>query len=386
MNDNLNRSREKDGSAERKADGVVLHDYFAVREGGGRLALTLGACWGWPVVGGFVSREIPFHAEWANVELRELGVRPGRRPRQALSLARAWRKYHRPVRTVVYSGTYAPMAVANHIAARNVLYCHTPPRFMYDEQAYYLDAIPWWQRPALAALVRYLRPRYEEAVSFMDRIVVNSRNVQRRVGQYLGRESMVVHPPCDVERYQWHEPEGYYLSTARLDVLKRVDLVVRAFRKMPDKRLIVVSDGPERPRLEMLAGDAANISFAGEVGDERLKELIGRCIATIYVPRDEDFGMSPVESMAAGKPVIGVAEGGLLETVVNGETGVLVPADPGVDHVVEAVRGLARDRAGAMRRACEQRAAMFSTEKFLQGMTEAVGADDGRGPGRSGCE
>ncbi len=364
-------------------EGVVLHDYFAVREGGGRLALTLGACWGWPVVGGFVSPELPIGVEWPDVEVRELGVWPGFRPGRSLSLARAWRKFHCSARTVVYSGTYAPMAVVNHTEACNVLYCHTPPRFMYDEQAYYLGTIPWWQRPALAALIRHLRPRYEQAVSYMDRIVVNSRNVQRRVERYLGCESMVVHPPCDVELYQWHEPEGYYLSTARLDVLKRVELVVRAFRKMPDKRLVVVSGGPKRPRLEMLAGDAANISFVGEVGDERLKELIGRCIATIYVPRDEDFGMSPVESMAAGKPVIGVAEGGLLETVVDGETGVLLPADPGVDHVVEAVRGLPSDRAAAMRQACEQRAAMFSTEKFLKGMAEAVGSGNVRTPGCS---
>lgn len=353
-------------------EGAVLHDYFAVREGGGRLALTLAARWGWPAIGGFVSKGISFRSEWPGLELRELGVRPGFRPRQSLSLARSWRKYKSPVRTLIYSGTYAPMAVANHTEACNILYCHTPPRFMYDERGYYLATIRWWQRPALAVLVAYLRPRYEEAVARMDRIVVNSRNVQRRVEQYLGYESIVVHPPCDVERYRWHEPEGFYLSTARLDVLKRVDLVVKAFKEMPEKTLVVVSDGPERPRLEALVGDATNISFTGEVGDERLKELIGKCIATVYVPRDEDFGMSPVESMAAGKPVIGVAEGGLLETVVDGETGVLVPADPEVDHLVEAVRGLTSDRASAMRSVCEQRAAMFSTEKFVQGMAEVV--------------
>lgn len=369
------------------SDGVVLHDYFAVREGGGRLALTLADRWGWPVIGGFVSSEIPFRAEWPGIELRELGVRPGFRPRQSLSLARAWRKYQCPARTLVYSGTYAPMAVANQPDARNVLYCHTPPRFMYDERDYYLDVIPWWQRPALAALVRHLRPRYEAALARMDRIVVNSRNVQRRVECDLGRDSTVVHPPCDVERYRWREPEGFYLSTARLDVLKRVDLVVNAFKEMPDKRLVVVSGGPERSRLEALAAGAGNITFAGEVGDERLVDLLGRCIATIYVPRDEDFGMSPVESMAAGKPVIGVAEGGLLETVIDGETGVLVQADPGLGHLVEAVHGLTADRARGMRHACEQRAALFSTDKFLEGMRAVVDGTSHSGvPGRHSGE
>ncbi|MDZ7839278.1 MAG: glycosyltransferase [Gammaproteobacteria bacterium] len=234
--------------------------------------------------------------------------------------------------------------------------------------------MPIWQRPGFVATTGYLRAQYERAVEKMDHVVVNSNNVRRRVQQYLGRDSVVVNPPCDVDRFYWRKPEGYYLSTARLDPLKRVDLIVRAFRKMPDKKLVVVSAGSDRDRLEALAAGSGNIVFAGEVDDARLRDLIARSIATIYVPRDEDFGMSPVESMAAGKAVIGVAEGGLLETVVDGQTGILLPPDPDPQHLVEAVSIMTPRYARDMREACEERAKAFRTELFLEKMSNVVNA------------
>lgn len=354
------------------SDGEVLHDYFATREGGGRLALTLGRRCDWPVTGGFVSPDVPFEREWPGVHLRDLGVRPGFRPRQSVSLARAWQRYRSRAKLVVYSGTYAPMAVENHLQARNILYCHTPPRFLYDQRSFYLESMSLWQRPALMALIRYLRPRYERAFKRMDRILVNSENVRRRVRYYLGYDSTVVYPPCDVRNFHWDSPEGYYLSTARLDPLKRVDLIVAAFKRMPDKRLVVISDGTERGHLETLAAGARNIEFLGAVSEQRLRDLIGRSTATIYAPREEDFGMSPVESMAAGKPVIGVAEGGLLETIVDGETGLLIPPDPDVDDMVQAVSCLTPRRAGQMRAACERRSEMFTAEVFLDRMRDIL--------------
>jgi glycosyltransferase involved in cell wall biosynthesis len=264
------------------------------------------------------------------------------------------------------------MAVVNQPDSRNILYCHTPPRYIYDQRLFYLASLPVWQRPAFLALIRHLKPRYEAAVARMDRILVNSENVQRRVKRYLGRASIVVPPPCEFNQHRWQEPDDYYLSTARLDSLKRVDLVIETFKQMPDKKLVVVSGGPERRRLEALAMGTSNIVFLGEVSEKRLTNLVGRCIATIYVPRDEDFGMSPVESMAAGKPVIGVSEGGLLETVVDGQSGVLLPADPGPEDLEKAVHWLTADRACGMRESCEQRAQEYRTEIFLDRMRAIV--------------
>jgi glycosyltransferase involved in cell wall biosynthesis len=153
-----------------------------------------------------------------------------------------------------------------------------------------------------------------------------------------------------------------------LEDYKRVDMIVKAFLRMPDKKLIVTSGGSELAHLKRIADNAPNIVFTGWVNEDRLRELVGRAIATIYVPIDEDFGMSPVESMAAGKPVIGVAEGGMLETVVQAETGTLIPGELSPEKVAHAVHKLTPARALEMREVCENRAAAFHPDRFIAGV------------------
>jgi glycosyltransferase involved in cell wall biosynthesis len=125
-------------------------------------------------------------------------------------------------------------------------------------------------------------------------------------------------------------------------------------------------------RLKRLAADAPNISFTGWLSDPDLQQLVGRARAAVYVPINEDFGMAPVEAMAAGKPVIGVAEGGMLETVVHGETGLLIDGPLSPDSICEAVQRLEQWGTGAMRLACERRAALFSEEAFVKQMHNVV--------------
>jgi glycosyltransferase involved in cell wall biosynthesis len=268
----------------------------------------------------------------------------------------------------VFSGSNAPVAVRHRPHGGNLYYCHTPPRFAYDLYDHYLSRLPGWQRPAFRLLARKVRREYEGALARMDLILANSENVRARLQTHLGVQAEVVHPPCDVDGFQWEGQGGYYLSTARLEPYKRVDRIIEAFRRMPDKRLVVASGGSDEARLRTLAAGAPNIEFRGWVGGEALRRLVGNAIATLYLPIDEDFGMSPVESMAAGKPVIGCAEGGLLETVIAGQTGLLTPPDPGSSDIMEAVQALGPERAAAMRSACEERARGYSTERFLREM------------------
>ena len=269
---------------------------------------------------------------------------------------------------MLYSGFYAPFAVHRQRDGRRIYYCHTPPRFAYDLRGFFLARYPAPVRPLASAFFDHVKRHYEEALARMDTVVANSENVRGRLKRFCGVEAQVVHPPIDTERFRWIEAGDYYLSLARLAPYKRVDLVVQAFLAMPDRKLVVASGGPEEGRLRMLAAGATNIAFTGWTDDARLRDLVGRCRAAIYVPEDEDFGMSPVEAMAAGKPVIGVAEGGLLETVIDGETGLLVPPAPGVEALVEAVNRLDGARALAMREACEARAARFAAPRFLERM------------------
>lgn len=348
---------------------LLLYDFLQTCGGAERVLHCLHAHLAAPVCVGFVE-EASFGKLFATDDLIDLGA-GSKLP--ALAIARVLHAFNgrgarvaASYQTRIFSGSYAPLANRGIGYGRSIYYCHTPPRFLYDLRDHYQTRFPPWQRPLLAALRHWLQPRYEAAVRAMDVVLANSRNVQRRLQDYLGVASRVVYPPVDTDRFRWLADDGYFLSTARLEPLKRVDVLVRAFKRMPSKRLVVSSGGSELARLKALAADAPNIQFSGWLDDEQLRALLGRARASIYVPVDEDFGMSPVESMAAGKPVIGVAEGGLLETVTDGETGILLSPQFGEEDVVAAVSALDPNRAASMRTACIHRAERFSSTRFLK--------------------
>ena len=274
-------------------------------------------------------------------------------------------------RFTLFSGCLAPLA-HRRVSGPKILYCHTPPRTLYDQRRFYLDSQPALRRPLYRAFLALFGAAYARAARAMDLVVANSANVAGRLERHLGIQAQVVHPPVRTADYVWRSQGDFFLSTARVDRLKRVETVVEAFAALPDKRLVVVSGGSELQAVRARAEGLPNVEVLGWVSPERLRELMGTCLATVYIPRDEDFGISPVESMAAGKPVIGVAEGGLLETVVDGETGILVPADPSPADVALAVRAMTPDAALAMRPACEARATAFDESVFRRSMRALV--------------
>lgn len=270
--------------------------------------------------------------------------------------------------TVIYSGFYAPLAVRYQLRGKKLFYCHTPPRFAYDRKAATLHRMPDAMRPLVGKMIDTYRCRFESAIGTMDRVLTNSENVRARIQRDLGIDSIVVYPPIDTQRFKWIGAGDYFISLARLTSQKRVAAIIRAFLAMPHEKLVVASGGMQEAHLRQLARGAANIQFTGWLSESDLCRLVGSSRAAIYVPHDEDFGMSPVEAMAAGKPVIGVAEGGMLETVVNGETGRLVAPELQIEDIVEAVGWLTRERATMLRRACELRAEMFSKQRFADTM------------------
>lgn len=354
------------------ATGIVLYDFMGVPGGAEKLTRTLlQANPGAALCTGFVLPEAGWlvrRLDGPLIDLRAYSAIP------ALKIAKVIRAFSRRSPRLeaydwaLFSGSYAPLAALRTRARRNVLYCHTPPRFCYDLREHYRSQASILLRPALDALAAYLEPRYREAVNRMDVIVANSKNVQSRLARYLGRESVIVHPPIDTSGYRWEEDGDFYLSVARLEPLKRVGLLIDAFRGMPNRQLVVASGGSEATQLRQRAAGAANIRFTGWLEEEALQQLVGRCRAVLYIPVDEDFGMSPVEAMAAGKPVIGVAEGGLLETVVDGETGVLIEGAPDAMKVQAAVEALERHGPSSLRAACERQAQGFGSDTFVRRM------------------
>ena len=196
---------------------------------------------------------------------------------------------------------------------RHVCYCHTPMRYLWDLYPAYRNE--WtrsrWKRSLMTPLANYLRLWDYASAARVDEFIANSENVQRRIWKTYRRESRVVRPPVAVETFYWKPPGDYYLIVSGLVPYKRVDAAVRAFNQN-GRRLRVVGDGPEYQALRRIA--AANIEFCGHVSDQDLRELYARCRAFL-MPGEEDFGISAVEALASGKPVIALARGGALEIV-----------------------------------------------------------------------
>jgi len=351
---------------------IVLHDYFEALEGGGRLCSVLAQGINADIGYGFARPEHPFLRSFTKAQQIDLQSNSHIPLWRQFKLAQAFAQctqFLRHYDTVIYSGFYTPLAVTHHPHGKNILYCHTPPRFVYDQRDFYLAQLSPPLRPLLQAFITYLQPRYEAALAKMDVILTNSVHVRDRIRHYLGKEAQIIHPPCDTSHFRWLGQKNYYLSTARLDPLKQVDKIIQAFLQMPDKPLIVASGGNELKKLQQLARGAPHIQFTGWTSDGQLAELLGNAIATLYVPKQEDFGMSPLESMAAGKPVIGLAEGGLLETILPGKTGILLPQATSA-AICDAVNRLNSEYALSLRAECEKQAQKFRNELFLQQMKQ----------------
>ncbi len=209
----------------------------------------------------------------------------------------------------------------NHKAI-HVCYCLTPTRFLWlYEQYREREKIGGVVNAALQPALALLRRWDWAAAQRVDHFIAISTAVQERIRNIYGRESVVIHPPVDTERYA-PDPSvavaDYYLIVSRLIPYKRIDLAVEAFRHLPHEKLIVVGDGRDRATLQAAAGP--NVTFLGRQSQARLLELMRGCKAFLF-PGFEDFGIAPVEALSAGRPVIAFGAGGALDTVIPGVTG-----------------------------------------------------------------
>ena len=213
---------------------------------------------------------------------------------------------------------------SSHLVAKGVLtapdqlhvsYVHTPVRYAWDQMQAYLEASRLARGP-LGPLVRWQlhRLRLWDVLSAgrPDRLLANSRFTAARIRRYWGRPATVLPPPVAVDRFDWRQPrDDFYLSVCRLVPYKRVDLLVQACTSLA-LPLLVVGDGPDRRRLEALAGPS--VRFLGRCPADEVARLMGRCRGFLYAGV-EDFGIAPVEAMAAGAPVVALGVGGLRDSV-----------------------------------------------------------------------
>ena len=250
-------------------------------------------------------------------------------------------------------------------AGRHLCYCFSPPRYLYDLRDTYAARAPLVQRVALTAATGPLRAIDRAGARGVDRFVSISRAVADRVRRIYGRESDVVYPPVSPKGpVVPGRREDFLLSLGRLVPYKRTDLAIAAANRL-GARLVVAGDGPERARLEKMAGPT--VEFRGEVSDAEAATLLSTCAAFVFCA-EEDFGIAPLEANAHGAPVVGFGGGALPETMTEA-TAILAPRQT-VDDVAEAIgRCRARSWDESVLRA---NAARFSPERFRDGISSAI--------------
>jgi glycosyltransferase involved in cell wall biosynthesis len=251
----------------------------------------------------------------------------------------------------------------------HVSYIHSPMRYAWDMQFQYLREMgleKGWRSVILRRILHRMRLWDHRSAAGVDRFVANSRYIARRVRKAYRREASVVYPPIGLERMTLRAPPprgDTFVTVSRLVPYKRIDLLVEAFRELPDQRLVVIGDGPERPRLEALAGP--NVRLLGRQPDEIVVEHLHRAAAFLFAA-EEDFGIVPVEAQACGTPVIAYGRGGACETVVGAgadATGLLFePQTP--PAAAAAVRRFLAERDRFRPAACRANAERFGAERF----------------------
>jgi len=221
---------------------------------------------------------------------------------------------------VVSSASSFAKGIITNPTAKHVCYCHTPTRYLWNDSHNYLKELKtiWLIKKILPITLNKLRIWDRFAADRVDYFIANSQTVAVRIKKYYNRDSEVIYPPVETHRFAISSaPKKYFLAGGRLVPYKRFDLIVKAFSRlgMPVK---IFGIGPEMRHLKRIA--KANVEFLGKVKDEQRSELYANCLAYIN-PQEEDFGITTIEAMAAGRPVIAYRKGGATETIIENQTG-----------------------------------------------------------------
>jgi glycosyltransferase involved in cell wall biosynthesis len=352
---------------------AIAHDYLTQRGGAERVVIALARTFpGAPVYTSLYEPEATYP------EFRHLDVRP-----TVLSRLPAARRNHRsalPLLAPAMQSVRIDAAVTVcsssgwahgvRTTGRKVVYCHAPARWLYQSDRY-LEGTPLLARPALAVLAPALRRWDRRAAASADRYLAGSTAVATLVASLYGVDVEVLPPPLAVDPRGEGRPvlgidPGYVLCVSRLMAYKNVGAVIEAFARLPRERLVVVGDGPLRQDLLARAPD--NVTILGTVDDAELRWLY-RSSSALVSASFEDFGLSPIEAAAFGKPSAVLRWGGFLDTLVEGQTGVYIERpEPGA--VADAVYRLRRERFDSAR--LEAHAAGYAPEHFARRMREVV--------------
>jgi glycosyltransferase involved in cell wall biosynthesis len=227
----------------------------------------------------------------------------------------------------------------------HICYCHTPTRYLWSDTHQYINDLKYnkYLKKIASNILSRVRLWDRLAADRVDYFIANSHAVQARIKKYYRRDSTIIYPPVETDKFFIaKELDDYFLIGCRLAPYKRVDLAIETFKKLgSDYKLKIFGDGVDMKRLKKIAKNCSNIEFLGHVNDEYKAELFSKCLAFLN-PQEEDFGISQVEAMASGRPVIAFKKGGALDIIIENETGLFFD-DQTIESMVSVVQNFYTD-------------------------------------------
>lgn len=345
---------------------AIFHDHIDSIGGGEKVVLTMARMLNADVITTDVDKEVVKNMGFEDVNIISLGklikIPPLKQISASLKFALA--DFSKEYDFFILSTGWSIFAVKKH--KPNIYYCHSPIRAFFDLYKVFLKRQHFVKRQFFKVWVFFHKRLIKKYVSHVDRVFCNSLNTQIRVKKYYNRDATVLYPSVDCSKYKYSKNGDFWLSVNRIYPEKRIELQIEAFRRLPDEKLVIVGgyskgDHAEKYAQRLFKDLPKNVKFLGEVSEEQLIRLYSGCKGFIATALDEDFGITPLEAMATGKPVLAVNEGGYKETVVNNVTGKLVNAN--VNEIIRTIKEISKNPK-IYRKNCEKRARKFNLKVF----------------------
>jgi len=347
---------------------AIFHNYLDVIGGGEKVALTLARELDADVITTDVDMNLIEKMGFGDVKIISLGRTIKMPPLKQIFASRMFSRcdFSKDYGFFILSGDWTLFAAKKH--KPNLYYVHALSRQFYDLYDEFLSKQSYYKKPFFISWSFFHRKLMEKYMNHVQKIIANSESTRAGLEKYSKRKSKVIYPFVDCSKYSYKENGNFWLSVNRLYPDKRIELQIEAFRRLPQERLLIVGghargDHAEAYLKKIVKNLPPNVEILGVLSDEMVKDLYSRCKAFITTGINEPFGLTPLEAMASGKPVVAVNEGGYRETVIQNVTGKLVK--PSADSLMDAVKEISMNSV-KFRAACENRAMQFDVKIFIE--------------------
>ncbi len=352
---------------------AIFHDYFDEIGGAEITLLHLAKELGATIFTTNIDKEAINRLGFYDIKIKSIGRVPKiRHIKQLLAQIKFSSFKLKTYDFFIFGGSYSIYASKNH--KPNIWYCFSPLRGIYD-----LRYINYSKYNLLIQIIKEIQIKFDKkAIKNIDKIIAPSLNIKKRVRKYYDRKSVLIYSPVETSIFEHKFEKGYWLNITRIDHYKRLEILLKTFKKLKNEKLIVVGKASrenEKYFRKLRKLRPSNVIFKEAVYHrQEIKELYSNCKGLITTAMNEDFGMSPVEAMASGKPVIACNEGGYKETVINGKTGILID-NINEEKLAGEIKKMSKElkkNPNKYKSACQKQAKKFDVKIFIKKIKEEI--------------